>query len=389
VPFDDDAEEDTGYRPPPHPDDRIWRHPSEMRVYPIVPVGAPGAPARTRLLLDRARPWATIAAAGAAGAVLAGVGVVWLGIGERVVERPVTERVALSPVVTPGLSNAAASRVRDLTAPGVVAIGTSTTAADDDSLHGSGIVVRDDGIVVTSAALVSAGDVQVRLPDGTVVTGKVLGTDPATGLGVLDLDGGGYTAIIGAEASDLVDGEVTYNVTARETGGNAVTGGTVGTPRRYVGPGGGALDGVEVAGPARPLALGSAVADPQGAVLGVATAADDDGWYVMPIEVVDKVVADIVADGRVHAAWLGIENTDVDGRTEVASVVPGGPAANGGLVAGDVVLAVDGRPITTMAELMLLLRSYSPGDQIDLKIAQGDGARTTLVITLAEAPVTR
>jgi hypothetical protein len=76
VPFDDDAEEDTGFRPPPHPDDRIWRHPSEMNVYPIVPVGAPGAPARPRLLLERARPWAAVVAAGAAGAVLAGVGVV-------------------------------------------------------------------------------------------------------------------------------------------------------------------------------------------------------------------------------------------------------------------------------------------------------------------------
>ncbi len=257
VPFDDDAGEDTGFRPPPHPDDRIWRHPSEMKVYPIVPVGAPGAPSRPRLLLERARPWAAVVAAGAAGAVLAGVGVVWLGVGERVVERPVTERVALSPVVTPGLSRAAAGRVRELTAPGVVAIGSPTAAGpDDDSLHGSGIVVRDDGIVVTSASLLSAGDVHVRLPDGTVVTGKVVGVDPPTGLGVLDLDGDGYTAIIGADASDLVDGEVAYNVTARVSGGNAVTGGQVGTPRRYVGPGGSALDGVEVAGRARDLALG-------------------------------------------------------------------------------------------------------------------------------------
>jgi S1-C subfamily serine protease len=292
-------------------------------------------------------------------------------------------------VVTPGLSSAAAGRVRELTAPGVVAIGSPVAAGpDDDSLHGSGVVVRDDGIVVTSASLLSAGDVHVRLPDGTVVNGKVLGVDPATGLGVLDLDGDGYTAIIGAEASDLVDGEVAYNVTARVSGGNAITGGHVGTPRRYVGPGGGALDGVEVAGTTRDLALGSAVADPQGAVVGVTTAADDDGWYVMPIEVVDKVVADMVTDGRVHAAWLGIENTDAGAGTGVASVVPRSAADNGGLEAGDVVLAVDGRPTTTMAELMLVLRTYAPGDEVDVRVAQPDGTEATLVITLAEAPAT-
>jgi S1-C subfamily serine protease len=390
VPFDDDAEEDTGFRPPPHPDDRIWRHPSEMKVYPIVPVGAPGAPARPRMLVERARPWATVVAAGAAGAVLAGVGVVWLGIGERVVERPVTERVALNPVVTPGLSNAAAGRVRDLTGPGVVAIGASTAAGPDDGeLHGSGVVVRDNGIVVTSAALVSAGDVHVRLSDGTMVTGKVLGVDPASGLGVLDLDGSGYTPVVEADTSDLVDQEAAYNVTARLSGGSAVTGGRVGTPRRYVGPGGGALDGVEVTGATRYLALGSAVADPQGAVVGVTTAADEDGWYVMPIEIVDKVVNDITRDGRVHAAWLGIENTDIaGGGTEVASVVPDSPAANGGLAAGDDILAIDGRPITTMAELMLVLRTYAPDDEVDLKITRPDGTRTTLVITLAEPPAT-
>jgi S1-C subfamily serine protease len=395
VPFDDDAEEDTGFRPPPHPDDRIWRHPSEMKVYPIVPVGAPGAPSRPRLLLERARPWVSVVAAGAAGAVLAGVAVVWLGIGERVVERPVTERVALNPVVTPGLSDAAASRVRELTGPGVVAIGSPTaTGPDDGNLHGSGVVVRDDGIVVTSASLVSAGDVYVRQPDGTVVTGEVLGVDPGSGLAVLDLEGFGYSSVVEADASDLVAREAAYNVTARSSGGNTVTGGRVGTPRRYVGPGGGALDGVEVSGPTRDLALGSALADPQGAVVGVTTAADHDGWYVMPIEVVDKVVADILADGRVHTAVLGTENTDVAGPTgdivaaEVASVVADSPAANGGLVAGDIVLAIDGRPITSAADLMLVLRTYAPGDEIDLKIARADGSRTTLVIPLAEQPVT-
>src|SRR5918995_6270209 len=114
VPFDDDAEEGpSGFRPPPHPDDRLWRHPSEMRGHPIVRFDAPdsgspspAAPALRRPAPDRpGRRWLTVAAAGAAGAVAAGVLIVVLGLGQRVVERPVTQRVALNPVATaPGLT---------------------------------------------------------------------------------------------------------------------------------------------------------------------------------------------------------------------------------------------------------------------------------------------
>ncbi|MGH9258986.1 MAG: hypothetical protein ACRD08_03655, partial [Acidimicrobiales bacterium] len=105
MPFDDDAEADhPGFRPPPHPDDRLWRHPSEMNAHPIVPLGAPGAPpvaVRTSGGQARTgRPWGAVVVAGTAGAVLAGAGVLALGIGERVVERPVTERVALNPVAS-------------------------------------------------------------------------------------------------------------------------------------------------------------------------------------------------------------------------------------------------------------------------------------------------
>ena len=70
------------------------------------------------------------------------------------------------------------------------------------------MVVRDDGIVVTSAALAPGGsDVWVRMPDGTAVVAEVLGADPATGLSVLDLEDQGYTAAVLALEGDLVAGE--------------------------------------------------------------------------------------------------------------------------------------------------------------------------------------
>ena len=368
---------------------------------PIVPLGAPGAPPRTRVAADRSHPWFAVVAAGTVGAVLAGIGVVALGIGERVVDRPVTERVALNPVAAaPGLSGGQVQGIRRLVAPGVVGIGTPVAKTkgggkDAGELIGSGVVVRNDGIVVTSASLLTSGDVWVRLPDGNSVVGNVVGSDPLTGLGVLDLRGEGYTPSVLAAQGDLVDGETSYGVTARAAGGTTTATGLVGAAQRYVGPTGAAIDGVEVAGKAETLALGGALADPRGAVVGVTTAVEgSDSWYVMPVEVVDKVTKDLLRDGRVHGCWLGIEGSDVPdpskagstsgGGTIVTSVVDDSPAAVGGLHVGDTVVALDERPIGEMPALNVALRAHSPGDHVDVRVHRPDGATETLVLTLAE-----
>ncbi|HEY7070315.1 MAG TPA: PDZ domain-containing protein [Acidimicrobiales bacterium] len=328
-----------------------------------------------------------------------------LGFGERVIERPVIERVALNPVNThPGLEGGTLDGVRQRVAPavvGIVAAPTGESLVGSGEIKGSGVVIRDDGIVVTSTALVPSGDepVRVRLPDGSEKSGRVVGSDAATGLSVIDLDGRGYTASVLAQDSDLVSGETSYAVSARDALGTETTTGTVAVSQRYVGPSGTALDGVEIEGEAPPLGLGSPLVDDRGAVVGITTAVDQGGaWYVAPVEVVHKVADDLLIDGVVHTCWLGIEGIDtpaagvatstVGGGTQVASVVAGSPAANAGLQAGDVVVRFDDHPIARMPDLLVALRAYSPGDQVDLEITHADGSRATLHVTLAEHPST-
>src|SRR5262245_21298131 len=114
VPFDDDAEADFfRFRPPPHPDDRLWRHPSELGPERATP---PGGQDR-----QSARPWGVVAVAGTAGAVLAGAGVLAFGLGDRTVDRPVVERVALDTVSSPPRSpDQASNGIRQHVAPAVV-----------------------------------------------------------------------------------------------------------------------------------------------------------------------------------------------------------------------------------------------------------------------------
>lgn len=391
MPFDDDAEADNpGFRKPPHPDDRLWRHPSEMRDHPISPIdgGARGrsAPplAPTAGGRGRRRSWVPIVAAGVAGAVVTGAGIAVFGLRERVVERPVVERVAMGP--TADMLGAPAEREGGDTEPTVVAVSNAGS-------HGSGVVVRDDGIVVTSAALVpQEGVPRVLLPDGGRPDVEIVGVDPVTGLAVLDLAGGGYVPSVLAGAADIVPGASVSAIGAAGDGGAAVDSadGEMGSARRFVGPSGAALDGLEVRGDARSRALGGPVVDGRGAVLGVTTAVDDGvAWYAAPVAVVQRVTDGLLDDGVVRHSWLGIEGTDAtggEGGTLVASVVPGSPAADGGLQAGDRVIALDGDEIADMAALLVALRARAPGDRVDVTLVRADGTEATLVVRLQAAP---
>jgi putative serine protease PepD len=411
VPFDDDAEADSqGFRPPPHPDDRLWRHPSEMSDHPIIPIGAPLPPAliATPSATQRAdggprRSWGAFAVAAATGALLAGGGVVALGLDERVVERSVTERVALGPTTSAGDAAGAdpLAGVRQRVEPAVVGIEAPGLAP------GSGVVVRDDGIVVTSAAFVAGGTLpQVHLADGTDAVAALVGTDPVTGLAVLDLPGEGHTPSVLAVSAELASGATTFVLHARESGGTVTGSGVVGATHRYVGPTGTPLDGIAVEGvegAGEAAALGGPAVDERGAVVGIVTAVEDGGeWYVTPVDVAHRVADDLLATGEVRHCWLGIEGTDVagdgstgspdttlpteGGGTLVASIVPGSPAEEGGLRVGDVIVALDDRRIARMPDLTVALRSHAPGDRVDVTVRREDDTRVTLVLTLAETP---
>jgi S1-C subfamily serine protease len=373
VPFDDDAEADFfRFRPPPHPDDRLWRHPSELG-------SQPSEKTRSR---DRqsGRPWGAVAVAGTAGAVLAGAGVLAFGLGQRTVDRPVVERVALDTVSsTPRIPDQTTNGIRQQVVPAVVALEGG----------GSGIVVRDDGIVLTSASVVDGrGPMTVNLPDGSSIDAEVVGSDPTTGIAVLDLDGHGYRTGLLASEADLVQGQTSFTVSVGAAGGATTAAALVGATRRYHTPDGATLDAVvETTGEAPAHAVGGPLVTASGVVVGIVADVDDgSASYVVPVEVARKVAEDLVAAGKVERCWLGIEGRDagdseVGGGVLIASVTPDSPADRGGLRVGDVLVEIDGHMIGRLPDLMITLRSRSPGDEIAAIVVR-DGNPTTLTVTL-------
>lgn len=399
VSFDDDADEDApGFRQPPHPDDRLWRHPSEMDAHPMSPVGA-FAPAPAM-----GRSWRAVAAVGALGVAVVGVAVAGL-----LLEDPGTggpgQHDSSSMAASPGAGDEEdEAAVAEEIGPAVVGLA-----------GGSGVVVHEEGLVLTSAALVdpgaassgeggappgAPGPLDVRLADGSTAEATVVGVDTVTGLALLDLPGGGHAAAEAADGSVVGAGGGAFTVgtagTAR-TAPAAATAGVVGATRKLQGDDHSSLDGVvEVSGEAGPDVLGGPVVDADGAVIGVTTALGPGGSsYFTPIEVGRKVTDDLLISGRVRHSWMGIEGMDAPAAGRPASgesggtgakidrIYAGGPAAAAGLQDGDVIVEIDGHPVGRMPDLVRHLRARSPGDEVELVIDR-DGEAVTVGVTLAE-----
>lgn len=400
VPYDDDPDDDlAGSGPLLPPEDRLWRHPSELHLLATPTPPPPGRPA------SPSSPWAVAVGAAAVGALVAVAAVALLsdGPGVRIVQREVVQQVAVTTAdlgafgVTSGVA-----AVAEQIAPAVARV--EVPDGDGGSRSASGVVFRDDGYLLTSALVVgTAGEVAVVLA-GDVLAGEVVGADPETDVAVVRVDGAGLpTAVLGTAAGLRVGQPVVAVGSPRGLrGGPSVTTGIVsGVQRRIDRDGGPALHGmVETDAPVHAGSAGGAVVDASGAVVGIVAGVAGDGTgpglaVAVPIDVARAVAADIVADGHAHHVWLGIEGVDmtaaaaeergVDGGALVEGVVDGSPADDAGLAGGDVIVAVDGRPVASMSALVVALRGHDPGDDVELRCVR-DGDDMVVTVTLVEKP---
>ncbi len=386
----EDEDDDLGWTPPLPPEDRIWRHPSEL--------AASAPPAAATVAPDR--PGATTArmvASGLLGAVMA-VGAVALagGFDERVAGTRVAAPVPADDDGPAGADPTAA--VASATSPVVAGI---EVPADDGVRTGSAVVLRSDGHLVTAAHLVrdATGPIEVRLGDGRVRTAEVVGADPETDVAVLHVEATDLVAASIGSAEGLTTGTWALAVGATAGDGPATTSCRVSaTGRRLEVPGGGALHGmVLLDAPFAPGTTGGALVDRRGALVGLATEVPTTSavsgrafGVALPAEVASHVATQLIAHGHANRAWLGVHGADLDpaaaaahdlpGAARVERVVAGSPAEAAGVARGDVVVAVDGVPIASMSELIASLWLHVPGDEAELEVLRDGVPRTVTVV---------
>lgn len=397
--FDDASDEPR--RPLLPPDDRLWRHPSELSQRPLASDG--------ELLAARGRWLASTpsrAGAGAAGLVgaLLATGVVLLGTHLTSWLTPAHPTVRLQSSSTATTLASIPPQIGSLT-PMISSIAAALVRVrvvrDSQTEEVDGTFIDPNGYVMTAASAVQgATSVSVIRPDNEELIATVRGTDPETGLAVLKVDNDGDSSYPWLELSPSHSDPVGALTLAAWWWPGARSfayciaplSSSPTTTSMGDGPALLQLWGTSLGLDDDPV--GSVVTNGSGQVLGMVTAHTGKAAVVTPGWLLGRISAYLMADGRVMHGWLGIEGTAAPlppsqpasagngtkaspnraaTAVRIVDVMPDSAASKAGLSAGEMIEAVNGQPVSSMADLQAMLYLMPPRTSVRLQVLTSGG----------------
>jgi len=271
--------------------------------------------------------------------------------------------------------------------------------------QGSGFFISDDGYVVTNNHVVEGGATFTVVTDeGTEFDAKLVGTDPRTDLAVLKVDPNGskFTYVDFADDAKVRVGDWVVAVGNPFGLGGTVTAGIVSARGRDIGAGpyddflqiDAAVNRGNSGGPAFNLngevvGINTAIFSPSGGNVGIA--------FAIPASTAKDVTQALIRDGSVQRGWLGVEIQPVTpeiaeslGLTGekgalVSNAQDDSPAKKAGVVAGDVITAVNGKEVASPRELARLVAGINPGKPVDVTLWR-NGKAETVKVDLGQFP---
>ncbi|MEM7286898.1 MAG: PDZ domain-containing protein [Actinomycetota bacterium] len=396
----EDREDGTEFRPPLPREDRLWRHPSEMAAEQRA-----ATPAEPMVHVSTVRtPWrqaAGLAAVGAIGGAMVVAGLfLTLGSSPATVAAPAagsdfSTLVAFDPVVPVPRSVPVDEWAQVVTGP----VEDAVVEIHRDGAHvGAGVLIRSDGVILTSRTVVDGADeVAVRMHDGAIHAGAVLGQDKISGLAAVSIDHPDTpTAPLGIFVKRPQVGDFAVAVPAII---DAVPGDMA--PRTIAATSMNVpiaddlhLHGlIQLDGPAAEFTAGGPMVNDAGVVIGIVVdVGSEHATHAVPIAYARQIAEDFINYGTAKHSWLGIKGVDldrdmatdlaVDGGVRVTSIIEGSPAHGAGLRKGDVITGFDGKTVLSMSELILELRRNPPGHEVEVRYLRAERPRMlTLTVT--------
>jgi Do/DeqQ family serine protease len=265
---------------------------------------------------------------------------------------------------------------------------------------GSGVIVSSEGYIVTNNHVIeNASEIEVILNDNSKYTAKVVGTDPSTDIAILKIEGSGFQPIPLGNSDDLKVGEWVLAVGNPFNLTSTVTAGIVSAKARNIN----LLSDrskqdvipiesfIQTDAAVNPGNSGGALVNTKGELVGINTAiASQTGSYsgysfAVPVNLVEKVMRDLIDYGVVQRGYLGVQINDITQEIKtknnlpstkgvfVAKVIEDGSADKAGINDGDVILKIGTKEVNSVASLQEEIGKRRPGDKVSITVRTKKG----------------
>lgn len=332
---------------------------------------------------------------------------------------PKTPPAATAPAPTTGITAEQATTIESAVAksaiPSIVGITTRSTRTTKSPFGfptrgtveavGSGIIVSEDGYILTNSHVINDGNteaVNVLLSTDEELPAKIVWNDSTLDLAVIKVEKKGLPTIAFGDAQKVNVGDKAIaigNPLGLDLQSTLTSGYISGLNRSITLKDGNTMDGlVQTDAAINGGNSGGALLNAKGELIGVNTAkptAADGIGFAIPVSTVKPIVDKIIKDGDFQplyvgitgfnaqlAAQMGLLGKDNAKGVVVRDVIPDSPAANAGIKQGDIIKAIDGKPIDSMNSLKTLLLNYKPGDKAEIVYNRsGEEQKQTITFT--------
>ena len=269
--------------------------------------------------------------------------------------------------------------------------------------QGSGVVYNKQGYIVTNKYVIKdAGEIIIRLYDGSEYKAEVVGTDERSGIAVLRIDAENLTPASFGNSDSLELGEMVLAIGNPLGLGQTVTSGIIsakGTSDLQIT---GFEDFVQTDATINPDSYGGPLVNLNGEVVGISTMPPEQtaGYFVIslaiPINVVKKATEDLIKHGRITRGWLGVTAQPVTRELQkaiglknnlgalVSDIEPGSSAASAGIKSGDVITKYNGKKIKNILHLRSLVKGSEINKKVEMVVIR-DGKELTFNTTMQES----
>lgn len=253
---------------------------------------------------------------------------------------------------------------------------------------GSGFLIDPAGLIVTNHHVTrGVSEITVTLADGRRFQGRMIGHDAGTDLALVKVEAQGLPTLTFADPQDVRVGEWVVAIGSPLGLSTTVTAGIVSALKRSVAISE-RVEFLQTDAPINPGNSGGPLLNLKGEVIGINTAiaARAQGiGFAIPVETARFVVSELREKGKVERPWLGLTIDVVEGALRVREVLPGSPASRAGVLAGDVILELEGKKVSEASDVIRALADRRVGDRVRLALSR-QGRRQQLILVLGVMP---